>query len=374
MNDNLFCDQPWRFKIVNLSQNWFKFCCVGPEISNGQSLANLESNTFLINVKEELFNNIKTPACNYCWRLEERGSGSFRTIKANTDKTALAPGLAVIEINLENTCQLRCAMCGPKYSSRWKNQKIFEIVDDEKIIENVNHTIKLIHDNKDTLQRIFITGGEPSIIPNFYRIIDTVSKELPSSCWIFINTNGMFNERLGDKFISTIKRLNKTHNIMLYWSCDAYGEVGEFLRDGLDYEHFKSNLKTVMQETSVKNTIQITTTHMNIKSQIDLIEDIRNTVGDIPFKKLFPVTGKDFMHPSIIGNNIKDIVTDSDLNRIQQLDPEYAIEYIKLIKQISLIEPNITLINKSKNWFNEYELSLEKKMPEYLKLQFEKYN
>lgn len=370
MDQNYFCNQPWKYRVINISQEWFKFCCVGPSFP-AASLSNIDEHPILLKVKENFLNNTPPKECAYCFNLEKAGSSSYRTVIADTEVKNLTEGLVVIEINLENTCNLRCSMCDPKYSSRWKNNKI-EVVENDTAIKNVEHTINLIKNNASTLMRIIISGGEPSIIPNFYRLINSISKHLPGNAWIYINTNGMFNERLGSKFILTIQELSKTHNVLLYWSCDGFGDVGEFLRDGLEYETFKSNMRMMMSETKAHHTLQITTTHMNLRSQIDLIEDLHNTVGKIAIKKLFTVIGKEFMHPKILGHKIKEIVSEDDLERLTNLAPEYSVAYVDLIKKISRSKPDNQLILFSNLWFEQYAKSIKKEIPATLKEQFSK--
>lgn len=365
--DNKFCNQPWKYRVINISQDWYKFCCVSPEIKIS-SIQNIESDQVLISVKNDLLSNTAPKECSYCFNLESTGVKSYRDIVADKDPSNLTDGLAVIEINLENTCNLRCAMCGPRYSSRWESKAV-QIIESNKILENLDYTTDLIKQNKNSLQRIIISGGEPSIIPNFYRLIQTIKESVPSTAWIYINTNGMFNERLGEKFLDTIKELSKSHNVLIYWSCDGKGEVGEFLRDGLDYQQFKNNLTKLINETSASHTLQITTTHLNLKSQIDLIEDIFKTVKKISVKRLYPVIspGKNsrqsLMHPNILGNKILNIVTAADIERLEKLSFEYAKEFKDLVKGIAENRSSDEEIVKSYKWFEEYSNSIKKPIP-----------
>lgn len=364
---NYFCDQPWKYRVINISQEWYKFCCVGPEITI-KNISNIEQDTTLLDVKQSLTNNTPPEKCSYCFNLEDSGASSYRQLIGNTDKDKLLPGLAVVEINLENTCNLRCAMCAPKYSSRWTKNTI-EVVDKVELLENVEHTINLLKDNSASLQRIIISGGEPSIIPNFYRLIQRIKETLPNNVWIYINTNGMFNERLGEKFLSTIDNLSQTHNVLIYWSCDGAGEVGEFLRDGLDYELFKKNLKFTVNNTKAKHTLQITTSHLNLNSQIDLIDDIFSTVGPLPVKRLYPVISPNknskqaLMHPVILGKNILKVVSESKLKMLEQLCPEYAKNYKDFVNKISIQEPQLQEIQKSYAWFSQYAKDIGKDLP-----------
>lgn len=374
--DNYFCNQPWKYRVVNISQDWYKFCCVSPEIAI-VNIKDIESDQTLNNVKQHLLSNVPPKECDACFKVEEQGVNSYRDIVADKNKLNLTNGLAVIEINLENTCNLRCAMCGPRYSSRWES-KIIPVVDKSKLLDNLSHTTSLIEKNKNSLQRIIISGGEPSIIPNFYRLIETIKDSVPKNAWIYINTNGMFNERLGNKFLDTISNLSQTHNVLIYWSCDGKGEVGEFLRDGLDYGMFKENLSKLIKETNAKHTLQITTTQLNLKSQIDLIEDIFTSIKPIPVKKLYPViiptssSKQAYMHPNILGKKILEVISFADLKRLRDLDPEYAIGFEELIRGIAAREPETDKIKESAKWFETYAKSINKLIPDEIIEHFQK--
>ena len=108
---------------------------------------------------------------------------------------------------------------------------------------------------------------------------------------------------------------------------------------------------------------------MNLTSQIDMIEDIYRTMGPVPLKKLFAVIG-DFMHPAILGNRILNVVTDNHLKRLQEIAPEYSIEYTKLVNQISKQQPNQNSINKCVDWFIEYAQATETVIPKNLQDHF----
>lgn len=358
-DDSNFCSIPWGHRIVNLTQPWYKFCCVSQMIPV-ENISHIESSPQLSRVKQQLLQNTQPSECSTCFNAEKTGSPSFRKVSNYTDIKKIPNGIQALEINLENTCNLRCLSCGPTYSSRWGEGTHT----DELLDSNLKALLELIELNKHSIQRVVISGGEPSIIPNFYRIIDCVKNSLPNYVEIFINTNGMFNERLGNKFVETIKELSKTHVTHCYWSCDGYGELGEFLRDGLNYEHFKNNIKKIIRETSANHKLQITTSNLNLTSQIDLIEDIFS-IKVMPVKVFYLVHNKNFMLPSILGSYISNIVTNIDIEKMKDVAPEYySSAYTELVRNTSKLTPNLPAINFLRSKLKDYSLLTKKSIPE----------
>ncbi len=363
MDDNgNFCAIPWVHRIVNLSQPWYKFCCVSPNMPI-DSISDIEKDTSLLSIKQTLLENKRPSECSFCFKTEDSGQRSYRQVIGFYKKENLNPGIRILEINLENTCNLRCVICGPAFSSRWTNHISINKYESELVNRNIDEVIKLILENKTTLEKIVISGGEPSIIPNFYRIIDTVRNTLGPKVEIYINSNGMFNDRLGEKFIDVIKEITKTNTVYCYWSCDGYDKTGEFIRDGLVYKTFINNILKIRDNTNAKHKLQITTSILNLKSQIDLIEDIFLHIK-MPIKPFYMVMGKPQLLPYSLGKFITEIVTNSDLERLKSLDPIYYIEFEKMINTVSNTEPDIIRLKSLVSYITRYSREIEKPIPD----------
>ena len=82
--------------------------------------------------RKEMLEGKRPAECNYCWNIEDNSdSFSDRTfksaepwsldqmekIKASDWRENYNP--RYVEVSFSNTCNLKCAYCGPQYSSKW---------------------------------------------------------------------------------------------------------------------------------------------------------------------------------------------------------------------------------------------------------------
>ena len=114
--ENNFCQFPWTWLSVNLESDLWRWCCKVPFTQGFQEHYPITKR--LTEVKELLMENRKPTACKACWDDEDRGSTSYRKANNGTDASVL--GLRYIDIVLSTTCNMKCATCGPGFSSQWQ--------------------------------------------------------------------------------------------------------------------------------------------------------------------------------------------------------------------------------------------------------------
>jgi len=125
------------------------------------------NSNFLKNVKQEFTNNVWPKGCERCKKEEESGIESKRILdykrweqdyKKYTDDKKFITG----SVAFGNTCQLKCIICGPVSSSKWRKEhkdiygidtKSLEHLDDQFAQDIYNAMPDAIH--------IDIPGGEP---------------------------------------------------------------------------------------------------------------------------------------------------------------------------------------------------------------------
>jgi organic radical activating enzyme len=86
-----------------------------------------------------------------------------------------------------------------------------------------------------TLDELRITGGEPMMSPNLWRLLDwieTQGDKMNPNMRIAINSNLGAKQSIIDRFKTKLKKFNNFH---LYTSCEATFQQAEYIRDGLDY-------------------------------------------------------------------------------------------------------------------------------------------
>lgn len=147
----------------------------------------------------------------------------------------------IFEFEISNNCNLMCTMCGGEFSStiRSKIDKLppFKFLYDDKFLEEMVFFIPHLNLCK-------FLGGEPFLIPFYYKIWDKII-EINKSCAIHITTNTtILNDR--------VKTLLENNNVKLICSIDSLiKETYEKIRINANYENVMSNLHYMFRSNSI---------------------------------------------------------------------------------------------------------------------------
>jgi sulfatase maturation enzyme AslB (radical SAM superfamily) len=140
------------------------------------------------------------------------------------------------EVRPSNKCNLQCRMCVPHNSDLIDKEfkKIDIIVPDRPRIWGTYDHIDV--ENLLPGARIYSTGGEPTLIPEFYEFLEKCVSLGRTDLDITFNTNV---QKVSDKLINL---LLKFKNINFSVSIDGYGKVNDYIRWGSNWEKTVNNL------------------------------------------------------------------------------------------------------------------------------------
>ena len=220
--------------------------------------------------------------CEYCWKIEDIGRDAIsdRVYKSkiftnhdldtaynadhNTDVN-----LKTLEIAFDRTCQFACTYCNPAFSSTWANNikqqgpytgltsdgrnhytHSHESAEPFKKDE-INPYVEAFYkwwetDLHKSLDELRITGGEPMMSPNLWRLLDwieTQGDKMNANMRIAINSNLGAKQSIIDRFKTKLKGFKNFH---LYTSCEATFQQAEYIRDGLNYSDWHSQVLHMM--------------------------------------------------------------------------------------------------------------------------------
>lgn len=225
--------------------------------------------------------------CHYCWAIEDlEGSPiSDRTLRSSEnwsydllEKTAEMPWDAdvyptYLEVNFGNECNFKCSYCTPAVSSSWYNET--NKYGDWNLKNNLNvrqYTIGLLQsklykresnnpyieafwkwfpDAYEHIRILRLTGGEPLLSSNVYKVIDYIEEHPHLNLEFNINSNMGIPRRNLEKVILRIKDLvtdGKIKEFKMYTSVDTWGPQAEWIRNGLNLEQFESNCRFYLDE------------------------------------------------------------------------------------------------------------------------------
>jgi len=258
--------------------------------------------------------------CDYCWRVEDASSGkdvySDRITKSSAawakdfkDEILANPlgntNPSHLEINFSNTCNLRCSYCSPEVSSRWMEEirqhggyptstnfnNLQNIMNQDKmpILEReynpyVEAFWKWWPDLYKDLRVVRVTGGEPLLTKNTFKILDYIIEHPNPQLDLNINSNLCVPDELLNKFIEKVKRIQGqglVKEFVVYTSAEAHGKRAEYIRDGLDYNKWYDNCNRILSEIpNSRLSLMATYNALSVSSFIPMLDDmlkLRNT-------------------------------------------------------------------------------------------------
>lgn len=283
-----FCLAKWTQVSVHLGTGLTHSCHHPPshkiplsEIENNPSA--LHNTSFKKEQRKLMLNGERPDECDFCWRIEDNDVGSFsdriekslaKYSSIDHDKIVEMSGEEnvtprYLEVSFSNVCNFKCSYCGPSFSSKWQEEidtygayampdgRDYNWQPDRNIPNKENNPyvdafwewFPEIMPELDTLR---ITGGEPLLNKNTFKLIDYLIANPNPDMELSINTNGNPPKKIWEQFIKKINILtnnNCVHKFILYTSCESYGDHAEYIRHGLNYNEFESNVIEFLDST-----------------------------------------------------------------------------------------------------------------------------
>lgn len=286
MSDN-FCPAPWISLFYQ--NNKASMCCVD---TNQVRMSPIEfrNSKYLSDIKEQFLNGEKPKNCSFCWKSEEQGLQSIRQ-HYNKRYPNFVVGddmpLRYIELRASDTCNMGCRMCNTKNSSKLNREvsdnphlsSWFGKIEEDTEINDENW--KEILATGETLDALFMTGGEPMLIKKYYELMDfLIDIGTSSKINLHIYTNAsVYNPIFIDKML-------KFKSVTLNLSIDGVGSMAEYQRYGVEWKIIRENIEKFLS-LPVKVSFHTTITAYNLldlSSLAKFYESIRKKHDDVIFK------------------------------------------------------------------------------------------
>jgi organic radical activating enzyme len=228
--------------------------------------------------RRQMQNGQRPAGCEYCWKIEDIGRDAIsdRVYKSKIySDTALDEAyishyktdfnLKTLEIAFDRTCQFACSYCNPAFSTTWANDIKYKgpytgLQSDGRNHfthahnsaepykkDETNPYVEAFYkwwetDLHKSLDELRITGGEPMMSPNLWRLLDwieTQSDKMNPNMILAINSNLCANDKIMEKFKNKLKNFKRFE---LYTSNEATSQQAEYIRDGLSYIEWYKNM------------------------------------------------------------------------------------------------------------------------------------
>jgi len=246
-----------------------------------------------------MLQNEKPSECQYCWNMEAENKLSdrhyrsgepwaavdFEQIRNSTgEENDVIP--SYVEVNFNNVCNLMCSYCSPQFSSSWQQEvdrsggyptaRVHNdpghFVGDRRVLPAREHNPyvdafwawwptlypELIH--------FRMTGGEPILDKNTYRVFDHVLANPSAKLHLNVTSNFSVDGKSWQKYLSYVKQLcdGRIEHFMQYVSLDGWGLQAEYMRHGLDFDLLWDRVNQFLTEVPSYNSLTFIVTMNNL--------------------------------------------------------------------------------------------------------------
>lgn len=266
-----FCILPFVHLHVNEKSD-IKLCC----LADGKTVKKYTQDFDFVNdpdmqeIRHRILAGEKIEHCRNCYDYENGGAESSRIRdtrewqqKLGFETAAQVPTkLVYYDIRNDNLCNLSCRMCSPQFSSQIEKEykKIGWMWQAEDKSVGFNDVVDL-----DTVEKIYVAGGEPSLMPEFRRFLVRAIDAGRTNIEIRMNTNATNLNREYRELLSQFDSLN------IVCSIDGYNLVNRYIRWPTDWSTLVDNMRGIADITP-NLAFNVTVSIWNISRLSELIE------------------------------------------------------------------------------------------------------
>ena len=249
--------------------------------------------------------------CSYCWNMEDQGKLSdrhyrsgepwaavdFEQIKNSTGaEDDIIP--SYVEVNFNNACNLKCSYCSPQFSSSWHDEAQrmgpYATSTPHNSMDHFTGNRRIIPAREHnpyveafwawwprlypTLEHFRMTGGEPLMDKNTYRVFDYVLAIPNPKLHLNVTSNFSVEQSLFDRYITYVRDIcdGRIEHFMQYVSLDGWGTQAEYMRHGMNFDLVWSRVNQYLTDIPSYNSLTfiITMNNLSVSSLQQLLEGI----------------------------------------------------------------------------------------------------
>ena len=310
-----FCTAKW-LQTTLILQNGYNHSCHHPaphkipleEIEADP--AALHNSKFKKEQRAKMLRGERPSECGYCWKIEDLGKDyfsdrhyktsdlwawdRFEDIAKSDPRDNVYP--SYLEVSFSNACNFACAYCSPEISSKWmedvKQNGPYPTKHGAHNLDYLERTGKMPIPNREYnpyveafwkwfpnalphLKVLRITGGEPTMSKDTWKLLDYLIENPRKGLDIAINTNGCVEDALIERLIFKINQLAEVGvKVDIYTSLESTGVQAEYARDGLNYKQWLINIHKILKNTQSTVAIMTTVNILSLPTFIDFINAI----------------------------------------------------------------------------------------------------
>ena len=268
----------------------------------------------------------------------------------STDETGATTMQTIsFDYRFNNLCNFKCRMCGDMLSSSWEaesrknktwskesqpwmasplREQIIKFQDTQVVQEFV----EAVETKK--IKEIYWCGGEPLMWDMHWKAMQRIIElGFAKEVYVRYNTNLSRTSFKGTKLFDLLPEFQ---DWQICSSLDGTGEVGEYIRDGLNYEQWLRNFKEGMAvaKTAREMRLDYTITMpglLELKNMFDLSRELDT---EILTKVMFTFSNDEILSPLALPKKLLHTIIDEALAYIEPLATRKQRSLIEVIKNL----------------------------------------
>jgi len=239
-------------------------------------------------VRKQMMEGIRPKECEYCWKIEDLGKDKvsdrvYKSVIYTDEELKEAKetmgytedvDLKTLEIAFDPNCNFACSYCNSSFSTTWQkdikvNGPYQNLVSDgaSAFQHDGAHAMPYGRKNEGnpyieafwkwweaelqySLRELRVTGGEPSMSPDFWKLMDWWKKNPDCKVPFAVNSNLGQKKELLDALIESSHSFK---DFSIYTSNEAVGLQAEYIRFGLVWDLWLKNMYRVNEEGNMKS-------------------------------------------------------------------------------------------------------------------------
>jgi len=268
----------------------------------------------------------------------------------STDETGATTMQTIsFDYRFNNLCNFKCRMCGDMLSSSWEaesrknktwtkesqpwmasplREQIIKFQDTQVVQEFVEAV------ETKTIKEIYWCGGEPLMWDMHWKAMQRIIElGFAKEVYVRYNTNLSRTSFKGTKLFDLLPQFQ---DWQICSSLDGTGEVGEYIRDGLNYEQWLRNFKEGMAvaKTTREMRLDYTITMpglLELKNMFDLSRELDT---EILTKVMFTFSNDEILSPLALPKELLHTLIDEALAYMEPLASHKQRALIDVIKNL----------------------------------------
>ena len=268
----------------------------------------------------------------------------------STDETGATTMQTIsFDYRFNNLCNFKCRMCGDMLSSSWEaesrknktwtkesqpwmasplREQIIKFQDTQVVQEFVEAV------ETKTIKEIYWCGGEPLMWDMHWKAMQRIIElGFAKEVYVRYNTNLSRTSFKGTKLFDILPQFQ---DWQICSSLDGTGEVGEYIRDGLNYEQWLRNFKEGMAvaKTTREMRLDYTITMpglLELKNMFDLSRELDT---EILTKVMFTFSNDEILSPLALPKELLHTLIDEALAYMEPLASHKQRALIDVIKNL----------------------------------------